>query len=154
MFGFLLMKEAKTLKADVSLIEAQGNIAEKLVAEAGESILEIKRVKGVGNTSVVYFKTYIKTSMNLSINADDYYGSLYEMLLEKGIKVDEVYEYLEAVNPDEEVQKMLNVEENQPILKRVRNTFNRKKNYAEYTECYYIGERYRYYLDFYQVNSK
>ncbi|WP_018756102.1 GntR family transcriptional regulator [Paenibacillus terrigena] len=148
-----LGKEAGTLKAEVMRTPASAFIAEQLGVQEGELIYEIQRVRGVGDTAIVFFKTYIHVPIELSLKPEDYYGSLYQMLLGLGIKVKKVQEYLEAVNPSESLQQILNIEPNQPILKRVRSTFNEQKHFSEYTECYYIGERYRYYLEFDQISK-
>jgi len=108
----------------------------------------LKRVRGTEDKIMVYFRTYIKTTINLSTNPKDYYGSLYELLNDKGIKISKFKEYLEAGMPTEEVQKELNISADTPVLKRVRKSYCKEFDFAEYTECFYIGDQYRYYIDF------
>ncbi|TYR79342.1 UTRA domain-containing protein [Priestia megaterium] len=86
----------------------------------------------------------------MSLNSNEYYDSLYELLKKRDIILAEVKEYLEAIKPDKEAQEWLEVSEDTPILKRVRNASNHQINFAEYTEWYYIGSSYRYYIDLIQ----
>ncbi len=69
----------------------------------------------------------------------------------KNISVNQEREYVEAVSPNREVQRKLKIKESEPVLKRVKRvrfTSQADENFYEYTECFYIGKRYRYYLDF------
>jgi GntR family transcriptional regulator len=64
-----------------------------------------------------------------------------------GIVLTNVKEYLEAIKPNKEIQNKLNIGQDTPVLKRVKNAKNKKGNFIEYTECYYVGDSYRYYID-------
>ncbi len=141
-------KRAVTLKAEVKLISANNFLASKLKVAEGDPVLELNRVRGVNNRGFVYFKTYIPYDDVYSLNADDYYQSFYEVLKSKGIIVNEITEYIEAARPTQEVIENLNVDENEPILIRVRVASQKNTDFIEYTECYYIGSEYRYYIDF------
>ncbi|WP_408008231.1 GntR family transcriptional regulator [Pseudalkalibacillus sp. A8] len=139
--------EANTLLAEISLIKANEHIAKALEINEGDVIIELKRIRGIGDFAVVYFKTYMKNNLNLSLDSKEYYGSLYELLRQKGVSISRVKEYLEAINPDEEIQHRLNIKENTPVLKRVRNTYSSNRDFIEYTEGYYIGDQYKYFVD-------
>lgn len=143
-----LGKEAKTIQVEVSLIEADDKLAKKLNASVGDAVIEMKRVRGVGGLAVVYFKTYLKNNVNLSTDSKDYYGSLYEMLKQKGITITKIKESLEAVRPTQEVQKVLHIAEDVPVLKRVRSAYSSQEiDFVEYTEGYYVGDQYKYLVD-------
>jgi len=143
-----LGKKANTLKADISLIEANEELSKLMDIHPGSSVYELKRVRGNEDAAIVYFKTYITCKTKLSLNSDDYYGSLYEMLKNHGIKITKIKEYIEAVKPTQEVVDVLHISFDTPVLKRVRKAFCKdKKDFMEYTECYYIGDKYRYYID-------
>ncbi|WP_416825382.1 GntR family transcriptional regulator [Ectobacillus polymachus] len=140
-------KKVTTFHAEVQKIKADQFLAKQLNIKPDDEVLELKRVRGLTNKTPVFFKTYFAYKPNFSLQSNKYYGSLYELLKENGIILAKVKEYLEAVKPNEEVQKWLNASEDTPILKRVRNAKNQKGDFVEYTECYYIGESYRYYID-------
>lgn len=142
-----LGKQATTKKAEIVRVIADQRISKKLNVAIGDTVYELRRLRGTENNMMVYFKTYIKTKLELSTRSEDYYGSLYKMLDEKGIKISKFKEYLEAVKPTEEVQRELHIKEDTPVLKRVRKSFCKDNDFLEYTECYYIGDQYRYYID-------
>ncbi|HAA9899174.1 TPA_asm: GntR family transcriptional regulator, partial [Listeria monocytogenes] len=45
-------------------------------------------------------------------------------------------------------QEALAIDKQEPILKRVRMTKQKESDFREYSECFYIGKHYRYYIDF------
>ncbi|MEH7501533.1 GntR family transcriptional regulator [Neobacillus drentensis] len=140
-------KKVSTIRAEVKKVKADQFLAKQLNIKLGDEVVELKRLRGLLNKTPVFFKTYLTYKPNLSLESNEYYGSLYEKLKENGIIFSNVKEYLEAVRPDKEVQKWLDTSEDTPILKRVRNAKNHKGDFVEYTECYYIGDTYRYYID-------
>ncbi|MFD3446485.1 GntR family transcriptional regulator [Microbacteriaceae bacterium 4G12] len=140
-------KKVTTFRAEVQKVKADPFLAKQLNIKPGDEVLELKRLRGLASKVPVFFKTYFAYKSNFSLQSNEYYGSLYELLKENGIIIANVKEYLEAVRPDKEVQKWLDTSEDTPILKRVKNAKNQKGDFVEYTECYYIGESYRYYID-------
>lgn len=57
-----------------------------------------------------------------------------------------VNEYIEADLPSKEVPEMLKISKSEPVLKRVRTTSQIEGSFREYSENYYIGSQYRYYV--------
>lgn len=143
-----LGKKATTLKAEIEVSRANNRIARILNINEGDKIIILRRIRGDSKKAVGYFVTYFKYDEQYSLNSKDYYGSFYAYLNSLGIKVNKVKEVIEAILPDTEVQKALNISPNEPILKRTKIATCIEKDYYEYTECYYIGSSYKYYLDF------
>lgn len=141
-------KLAKTVFAEVEVSHADKKIAKFLNCKIGAEILILKRIRGDEKSVFAYFLTYIVNNRDYSLNAKDYYSSFYEYLKTLEIVVNQEREYIEAVSPNREVQKRLKIKESEPVLKRVRFTSEKSQNFYEYTECFYIGSKYRYYLDF------
>lgn len=141
-------KNATTLQADISKSHADHKIAKYLQIKPGDDILILKRVRGDGKNIVAFFKTHIIFREDYSLKSKDYYGSFYDYLATKDIRVNQENEYIEAISTTRELQKLLKIGDNEPILKRVRFTSQKEMNFFEYTECFYIGSKYRYYLDF------
>lgn len=142
-----LGKEAHTLNASIHKIPASRKIANFLNIEMNAPVMNLRRVFGSHKNAFAFFDTYFSCNENYSLDSKDYYGSFYEYLSTFGIVVNSINEYVEAVLPDEELMKLLNVEQCTPILKRVRFTKEIGKAFHEYSECYYIGSEYRYYVD-------
>ncbi len=143
-----LGKKARTLKAKIEVSRADKKIARILNINEGDKIIILKRIRGDSNKAFAYFVTHIKFDKKFSLDSNDYYGSFYAYLNSLGIKVKQDKEIIEAILPDLEVQNALNISANEPILKRTRFTSCKEKDFYEYTECYYIGSSYKYYLDF------
>ncbi|KRG15802.1 GntR family transcriptional regulator [Lederbergia galactosidilytica] len=141
-------KLAKTVDVEVKIEHANKRLAKFLNSEVGSEVLVLKRVRGDEDSIFAFFVTYIAYDRDYSLDAKDYYSSFYAYLRTKNISVNQEREYVEAVSPNREVQRKLKIKESEPVLKRVRFTSQADENFYEYTECFYIGKRYRYYLDF------
>lgn len=143
-----LGRDATTVFAEISVVKADRKIAQYLEVEVGDSVMKLKRIRGDRQKAFVYFVTYFPYSENYSLKNEDYYDSFYEYLEQFGISIDQEKEYIEATLPTKEVQDMLKIKRDEPILKRVRMTKHRKSSFREYSENFYIGSEYRYYIDF------
>ncbi len=141
-------KLAKTVDVDVQLANANKRVAKFLNIEIGSQIFVLKRVRGDEDAVFAYFITYIPYDRDYSLDPQDYYTSFYAYLRTKNIVIDQEREYVEAVLPNREVQRKLKIKATEPVLKRVRFTSQVSGDFYEYTECFYIGKKYRYYLDF------
>lgn len=142
-------KVADTLYAEVSKIPADYQTAKYLKIHPGDDVLLLKRIRGSSKEDVLaYFVTAIPYRPYFSLVAKDYYGSFYEYLQQFSIYPRKEVEYVEAMLATKELQSILKVSNNEPILKRVRFTNDPASQLSEYTECYYVGTKYKYYLDF------
>jgi DNA-binding GntR family transcriptional regulator len=141
-------KIASTMQVTVSKIVADHNIANQLKIAPGEDVLCLKRTRGSDDEFLAHFITYIPYRFDFSLEAKNYYGSFYEYLASFNISPTKQSEYIEAISANTHLQQVLKVKNNEPILKRVRFTTDITHNFNEYTECYYIGSKYKYYLEF------
>ncbi len=144
-----LGKEAYTLNAAIQKIPASRKIANFLNTKINEPVMNLRRVFGTHEGAFAFFDTYFLCNEKYSLDSKDYYGSFYEYLNSFGIVVNSINEYVEAVLPDNELMKILSVDQCTPILKRVRYTkdIDVGKSFQEYSECFYIGSEYRYYVN-------
>jgi DNA-binding GntR family transcriptional regulator len=140
--------KAETQKVTVTKSHADANIANFLKINVGEPVVVIKRLRGEKDNTFAYFITYFKYDEKFSLDNNDYRGSFYKYLSSLGISIVNNQEIVEAMLPNHEVASNLNISKNTPVLKRTRFTNDITNNFYEYTECYYIGSDYRYYLDF------
>lgn len=140
--------EMTTQKVNVLITHADKKLAQFLEVDLGEKLIVLKRLRGYNKKNIGYFITYFKFQEYFSLNSRDYYGSFYAYLKEKNIIVTNNKETIEAINPTQEVAYFLKVPHNTPILKRTRFTSDLTNNFKEYTECYYIGNEYKYFVDF------
>jgi DNA-binding GntR family transcriptional regulator len=137
-----------TQQAEISLTHADKKLAQFLEVELGEKLMVLKRLRGFDKKNIGYFVTYFQYQEIFSTNARDYYGSFYESLAKRGIRVTNNKETIEAITPTQKIANLLKVTQNTPILKRTRFASDQTHNFKEYTECYYIGSEYKYFVDF------
>ncbi|MGX7263613.1 GntR family transcriptional regulator [Enterococcus crotali] len=142
-----LGRKVHTLKAKIEKTPASAKIANFLNIKEGDPVLNLKRVFGTDDLAFAFFDTYFTFDQNFSTDSQDYYGSFYEYLKTFDIVVDSIKEYVEAIEPSEQLLKALEINEHTPILKRVRITQQLGKDFHEYSECFYIGSEYRYYVE-------
>ena len=143
-----LGKQAKTLYAKVDLISATDKMAKQLSIEKGSKVLQLRRIRGTSEgEAFAYFVTHIPYIYDFSLDSDDYYDSFYNYLKTFGILINDSREYVEAIAATPELQAVLDIEKGTPILKRVRMTAERDGHFKEISDCYYIGDKYRYYVE-------
>lgn len=136
-----------TIKAMIQKVKSTPKIAQFLDCEPGDNVMNLKRVFGTDDLPFAYFDTYFTLFKNVSENSNDYYDSFYAYLSGMDINPRLVQEYIEAVLPSEEIKEQLHVNPQKPILKRVRQVSQSEKQFKEYSECYYIGDEYRFYVN-------
>ena len=141
-------KVASTIHASVSKKVADHTIAKQLKIKVGDEVLCLKRTRGSDGEFLAYFITYIPYHFLFSLDSKDYYGSFYDYLAQFDIFPTKQSEYIEAITANTHLQHVLKLKKSDPILKRVRFTTDTKQDFNEYTECFYIGNKYKYYLDF------
>ncbi|MDT2833534.1 GntR family transcriptional regulator [Vagococcus carniphilus] len=142
----------ETLKVNVIVSHADPHIAKYLNIKPGDKIIILKRLRGVENNGFAFFKTYLKFEEYYSLKSSDYYGSLYQYLNSLNIYMVDDKEIVESILPNKEIALWLKISSSTPVLKRLRFTSSTDKMHHEYTECYYIGSEYKYFIDFSKIN--
>lgn len=140
--------EASTKKSNVVKSFADADISSYLNVNIGEPIIILKRVRGDSERIFAYFRTYFKYEETFSLRNSDYYNSFYDYLNTFNIQVSTNKEIVEATLPNKDVATALNISKSTPVLKRTRFASDHSANFYEFTECFYIGSDYRYYLNF------
>lgn len=143
-----LGKKPSTTFAKVEKIKASPILTRRLHLTSNDFVLKLSRVRGANDEVITYSETYIKYQPEYSLNSEDYYGSLYKYLEQFGIQVRDQTEYVEAVSPTDELQDLLKVKADTPLLKRVREASDFESNYHEYSVNFYIGSKYRFYVKY------
>lgn len=139
--------DVETLKVNILVSYADNKISKYLNIKPGEKIIILKRLRGEKGKAFAFFVTYIRFNNNISLKSSDYYGSFYSYLTGLDIHIEKNKEVVEAILPNYEVASMLKISQKLPVLKRTRFARDINKQFYEYTECYYIGSSYKYYLD-------
>lgn len=138
----------ETISASIRTTHASPSVANYLHIKPGEEVIELKRLRGESGNSIGFFVTYFKMEPFFSLRKERYLGSLYEYLAELGFTISNDREVVEGMLPTKELCDVFKIGKYVPILRRSRFTSDVTHNFYEYTECYYIGSKYKYFIDF------
>lgn len=137
-----------TTRVMLDQVPADATLAKLLDIDPATTILQLKRVRAIGDGDIIaYSVNSFPFSKSFSADPRDYYGSLYEYLTSFGIYLLSAKEYLESMLPPSSVAEMLQIPQTDPVLKYVRISHNADYSFSEHNLCYYIGSKYRYYVN-------
>ena len=143
-----------TISASLGREVPNKKIGRILHLEGDQCAMVLRRVrvlkKGTGGNAHPFglFVTWFTPVEGMPEDTKRFYGSFTEILRERGIVLDKSKDCIEAIRPPIEVQDALEVSPNTPILKRTKTSWMSTGAYYEYSECYYVGDQYKYYVDF------
>jgi GntR family transcriptional regulator/GntR family mannosyl-D-glycerate transport/metabolism transcriptional repressor len=138
----------KTTYCNMEKVNPEVRVAMILQVPRTDTCYCLTRVRCVEGKPLVYTITYLKNIVELPLENECYMESLYKYLSEHfGIIIEKGEDTLEATLPTKEVQKRLEISEQMPVFKRVRQTFLPGNEIFEYSICYYPGNRYKYTVD-------
>lgn len=136
-----------TKYAHISIVKASKSLAQLFQTNVDSPVYCLERVRTGGGTPIVFFQSYFAISRNLPLDDQIYYGSLYNILEEKGCKPERIIEKFDCIMPDEETCSHLDIQANQPILRRIRTSFDEKDQVVEYTIGLYRADQYSYHVE-------
>lgn len=140
--------QVSTKYAAIKIQKAGSRVAKALKINEDDDVYRIYRVRSADNVPIVVFITYLKKAMNLPLDSTAYFGSLYEFIAtHNNTQIAKIQEYFEAVEAYAKISKELEIAKGSPILKRTRISFDQNKQTVEYTECFYRGDKYSYYVE-------
>jgi GntR family transcriptional regulator len=139
---------AITISVEIDLIPADRSMAGLLNIDPGVKILQLKRVRAVSDGDIIaYSVNSFPFRDQFSTDPKDYYSSFYDYLSARGIFLTSAKEYLEAMLPPFEIAEKLRIPLSEPVLKFVRISHTSDYSFSEYNLCYYIGSKYRFYVN-------
>jgi GntR family transcriptional regulator len=134
----------KTLKAEVEILKAPQRIADIFgCIEEGCLLTNLRRVRGYSKP-ILFSNTYLLSSISIPNDEKILTGSLYHYLASKDIFFSKFDEYVSAVPLTKELKAILEIEEDQPVLKRRRFSYDSNNTLIEYTETFYNAYEYEY----------
>lgn len=144
-----LGRNAPTTWAQIEAAASSRRIAKLIGVSAGTPVMVLKRTRGEGSRPFAYFVTWFPFQKDFPQISAAYYGSFYTMLSDHGIILQIESEALEAISPTQELCTIFDVNHTTPLLKRTRRAKQVGENtFREYSECFYVGSKHRYYVDF------
>lgn len=130
-----------------SKVKAGKVVANALGIEEGKELILLKRVKGLDQTPVVYFESYLHPRINLDLN-DDFTTSLYELLEKKHNIIPALSrEEIKADKANKNISKLLKIKIGDPVLERQRIVLDIGKKPVEFCYAYYRYDLFTYSID-------
>ncbi|WP_251861728.1 GntR family transcriptional regulator [Clostridium sp. Marseille-Q2269] len=117
-------------------------LCEKLQILENEKVIFTQRLRLADNEIINLEKSYVPHSLcPRLLEADLSVESIYEILTEEGYKPSKAFQEVQAILSNDELSEFLQINANEPILKRKRVTYS-KDTPIECTLNYYRGDAY------------
>lgn len=139
-------EEASSILLNFEELIPEENIRAMLELKKNEKAYLIERIRLSGNMIIGLHKAYIKKVDNITLKEEDFQsnGSLYNILKEQGVSLDHALETLEAKLPNQELCKILKIDQMTPIFYKERKTYDVNNEPIEYVKMYYRADMYQY----------
>jgi GntR family transcriptional regulator len=133
-----------TKVVDVRHVTADLKLAELLDVAEGDNLLRLTRLRGNEEIfPLALFISYLTEHSGLT-GEEDFEGSLYQLLREKGTAVTEGDAVIEARLAEGSIARLLEVDVGAPILYYERVGQDTGKQIVEYVQCWYVGSHYKF----------
>ncbi len=138
-----------------SLVAASKKVAEKLNLEPGSQVIKIERRRFVNDEPILLVTTYIPYEACPQLLSEDLtQQSLYALLEEKyGLEIVRGHRTLEAVAANEYEARLLNIEENAPLILLHSVSYLRDGRPIEYYHAVHRGDRSRFEVELFRVRK-
>ncbi|MFA7109821.1 MAG: GntR family transcriptional regulator [Sphaerochaetaceae bacterium] len=141
----LLGKTPTSIVHNVSIIEANEDVATHLNIPIGSKVYDIERIRCADGVKMAFEKMRIPFSFIPGIEKLDLSCSFYDILQEKyGIVPMRAVETFEAGLADKKFSELLEIEINSPILSMERISYSSSGKIYEYTDSTYCGDKYKF----------
>lgn len=124
------------------IIEPDKHLCEKLQISEIEKVIFTQRLRLADNEIINLEKSYVPYSLcSKLLEVDLSVESIYKLLTEEGYKPSKANQEVQAILSNDELSELLQINVDEPILKRKRVTYS-KDIPIEYTINYYKGDVY------------
>jgi len=132
---------------DISLVNAEEEIYKALSISKPQKIWCLKKIRGSKEACYLYSVSYFHPRTGVS-DKDNFKKPLYSLLEKQhDVIVSLSKERLSAIKAGEKLAELLNIDENDPVLKRERTVFDSGNRPVEYNIVYYKTEYFTYDID-------
>lgn len=122
-------------------------VAEIFQMPKAEEMYCFRRVRTADDVKLVYVVSYFPLDADIPSEEVLMNSSAYDKLAEFKIGTPtRIEEEFSAEIPHDEVRESLNIPKTQPVLARIRVSYDSNDNVIDYTICYYRGDLYTYTL--------
>lgn len=120
----------------------------RLQLSSNDTVSYQERIRYIDDKAIGFQRVYVPPFVEMDeLALSDSKLSIYKYFEEKGHKVSQAKEMIEAVIADDELAGYLDIEKGSPLLYVQRVTRDQMGKVIEYAEIYYRGDRYHYTLD-------
>lgn len=147
LMGFTEIMESKGMKPlskviSQSVIMPDRQLCEKLQISEDEKVIFTQRLRLADNEIINLEKSYVPYSLcSKLLEVDLSVESIYKLLTDEGYKPLKAEQQVQAILSNEKLSELLEINVDEPILKRKRVTYS-KNIPIEYTINYYRGDIY------------
>ena len=147
LMGFTEIMENKGMKPtskviSQSVIMPDKHLCEKLQISENEKVIFTQRLRLADNEIINLEKSYVPYSLCPKLlEADLSVESIYKLLTNEGYKLSKAEQEVQAILSNNELSELLQINVDEPILKRKRITYS-KDTPIEYSFNYYRGDVY------------
>ena len=146
--GFTERMNSQHIKAEAKILRFEQVGVPRPVVELTHQhewamFTRIQRLRLADEQPIGIHDSYIN-GVDISYAELEQIGSLYHVLVNKGIVLDRGQEMLEATAATEEVARLLNVEIGFPLLKATRFSWDIHGHFVEYIVAFYHADLYQY----------
>lgn len=126
-------------------IPVPSDVVDYLLVPEGTPVLFIKRLRTVDDRPVGIQEAYL---VDVQITREELaqYGSMYQLLAQKGIRLEHGEDYIEAIAATDEICRLLGVNPCEPMLQVTRVTYNDASQPLEVVRVVYRSDFYRYHV--------
>lgn len=124
------------------------DVQRSLKLKENDQVFKIERIRKEKDKKIGLHCAYVPADI-IELSESDFVSeksSLYEKFHENNIYLTNGYETIEAINASTEVQKLLKVSKNTPILYKERVSYSGELP-LEFVRMYYLGDMYKYQID-------
>lgn len=135
---------SKTMRVELDIIKADRLLASIFGIKEGAELYNLRRIRGTV-TPILYADTYLLPVVKLPEAPELLVGSLYQFLAKNNILFSHFEETVTAIVGPKYILNALNIyDDNVPLLKRKRFSYDDSNRLLEYSENYYNPEYYEY----------
>jgi GntR family transcriptional regulator, N-acetylglucosamine utilization regulator len=125
------------------ILPAKLKVAQSLSLNEGDLVVRVKTLRYVTDTPITVHDTYVPYKLFPQLLQEDLEAQhLWEIFDSYGLRVKRAVQRLEAREADEEIARLLEVDEGFPILYKERTVYLDNGTPVEFTYCYNRGDRY------------
>jgi GntR family transcriptional regulator len=146
---------AKTKVISKRIVTASADVARSLFLGANKKVIVVRRVRAGNGTPYIYEESYLPVDMFEGILDLDLTGSMYDIISEHfNIVLARSKQTICAVNLNQKISKILNVQPNSAAIFSESITYDDKSIPLELLYSYYRGDKYKLEIELGRYHAK